>query len=88
MKRKPKQYDDDDGRTIVNMDVEGMVWHDRRVRRQQRASSSGTAKGSQMTRSESRLYTWYSLLWGFVFASVFSLTWILFVLFCTKVWFR
>ena len=32
MANKPKQYDDDDGRVICNMDVEGMRWHDKRVR--------------------------------------------------------
>ena len=25
--RKKRQYDDDDGRTIVNMNVEGMPWY-------------------------------------------------------------
>lgn len=34
MSREPEKYDDDDGRVIVNMDVAGMPWHDRRVRRE------------------------------------------------------
>lgn len=34
MARKPKQYDDDDGHTIADMNVEGMPWYvDRKERR-------------------------------------------------------
>ena len=29
MARKPRIYDDDDGHTIANMNVEGMSWYDR-----------------------------------------------------------
>ena len=29
--RKKKQYDDDDGRVIAPMNVDGMPWHDRRL---------------------------------------------------------
>lgn len=36
MARKEKIYEDDDGRTIVSMDVEGMPWHDKRVRAEER----------------------------------------------------
>ena len=28
-KKKKKQYDDDDGRTIANMNVDGMPWYDK-----------------------------------------------------------
>ena len=87
MKRQPKTYEDDDGRTIVNMDIAGMHWHDKSIRKQKN-TGNGSVQGNQMTKSESRLYTYYSLIWAFVFCSVFSLTWVLFVLFCTKVWFR
>jgi len=29
MARSPKQYEDDDGRTVADMNVEGMPWFDR-----------------------------------------------------------
>ena len=87
MLRKIKQYDDDDGRTICNMDVDGMRFHDKRVRREQRQVKS-TFHGEQMTRSEARQYTWYAVLAGLLIATVFSVTWVLFILFCTQVWFR
>ncbi|MFC2064486.1 hypothetical protein ACFLXB_05275 [Chloroflexota bacterium] len=87
MPRRPKTYDDDDGRTIVNMDIEGMRWHDKTVKRE-KSNRQKPILGTQLTKSESRLYSWYSLIAGFVVASVFSATWILFVLFCTQIWFR
>jgi hypothetical protein len=82
-----KQYEDDDGRVICNMDVPGMRWYDKRVRREEHAMRK-TAQGDQLTRSEARRYTWYAVLAGLLIATVFSLTWVLFILFCTKVWFR
>ena len=32
MARKPRVYDDDDGHTIADMNVEGMPWYDRAKR--------------------------------------------------------
>ncbi len=87
MARQAKQYDDDDGRVICNMDVEGTPWHDRRVAREQKVASRPNYAPA-ITRSESRRYTWYSLLAGLTVASVFSITWVLFILFCTQIWFR
>ena len=87
MANKPKQYNDDDGRVICNMDVEGMRWHDKRVRRENREARR-VSQGDQMTKSEARQFTWYAVLAGLLIAAVFSVTWILFILFCTKIWFR
>lgn len=89
MARKTKQYDDDDGRVICNMDVEGTRWHDQRVKRENRAMLKASAHGGeQMTRSEARRYTWYSMLAGLTIAAVFSVVIVLFTLFCIYVWFR
>lgn len=87
MPKKPKQYDDDDGRVICNMDVDGMRFHDKRVRREQRLTSKIT-QGDQMTRSEAQQFTWYAVLAGLLIVAVFSVTWVLFILFCTQIWFR
>ena len=86
MKYKQKQYDDDDGMVVCNMDVDGMPWHDKRIR--QEATARKNAQGEQMTKAESLLYTWYSILAGLLVVAVFSVTWILFTLFCTQIWFR
>lgn len=82
-----KKYDDDDGRVICNMDVEGMRWHDKRVRREQKAARAAQP-GSQMTRSETLRYAWYSVLAGLLIVGAFSAVWVLFILFCTQVWLK
>jgi hypothetical protein len=87
MTLKPKQYNDDDGRVVCNMDVDGIRMHDKRVRREQRQIQK-VAQGNQMTKAEARQFTWYAVLAGLLIASVFSVTWILFILFCTQIWFR
>lgn len=87
MAQQSRKYDDDDGRVICNMDVEGMRWHDRRIRREQREAKRPPS-GEQMTKAEARQFTWYAMLGGLLIAAVFSLTWVLFVLFCTEIWFR
>lgn len=87
MANNPRKYDDDDGRVICNMDVEGMRWHDKRVRRESREARR-ISQGDQMTKSEARQFTWYAVLAGLLIAAVFSVTWILFILFCTEIWFR
>jgi hypothetical protein len=85
--KNPKQYEDDDGRVIANMDVEGMPWHQRRSIWPERAASS-SPQGQGMSRSEARQYTWYSLGAAAIIVGVFSLTWILFTLFCLYIWFQ
>ncbi len=87
VKNTQKQYEDDDGRVICNMDVEGMRWFEKNARRNEQAARK-IPQGNQMTRSEAWRYTWYSILAGLSIAAVFSVTWILFILFCTQVWFR
>ena len=87
MKRRFKQNDDDDGRVITSMNVEGMPWYDKAIRRE-KAKSSQHVQGGQMSRSEARQYTWYSMLAALAIVATFSVTWILFVLFCTEIWFR
>jgi hypothetical protein len=87
MKQEPQNYDDDDGRVIVNMDVEGMPWHNQRLRREKRAARAGNP-GDQLTNREARLYTWNAVLAGLLIVGVFSLALVLFTLFCTEIWFR
>ena len=71
MSNQPKKFDDDDGRVICSMDVEGMRWTEKRVRREERQARK-VFQGEQMTRSEARRYTWYSVLAGLTIVGVFS----------------
>ncbi|MHB8135166.1 MAG: hypothetical protein ACYDH1_13205 [Anaerolineaceae bacterium] len=87
MVNQPNQYDDDDGRVICDMDVEGMRWHDKRVRREETVKRK-TVSSEQLTRSESSRFTWNAILASMLLVLVFSITWVLFILFCTKIWFR
>jgi len=93
MGSKQKTFDDDDGRVICDMDVAGMPWHDRSLRREKRAERRAEKRvsapqGVQLTKSEARRYTWYAVLAGLTIVGVFSTVWILFTLFATQVWFR
>ena len=55
MKKQPKQYSDDDGRVICDMDVAGMPWHDRHARSEKRALKlSAGGQTYQMSPAESR----------------------------------
>ncbi len=87
MTEQPLKPEEDDGRVICSMDVEGMPWHDKRERRQRNAARL-SAVGEPMTRSETRRYIWNAVLAGLSIAAAFSLTWVLLILFCIHVWFR
>jgi hypothetical protein len=87
MDPQARPQDEDDGRVICDMDVEGMRWHDKKVRRKTTEPHKVT-QGTQLTRSEMWRYNWYSILAGMLIVSVFSITWVLFILFCTQVWLR
>ena len=64
-----KQYDDDDGRTIVDMNVEGMPWYDSQIKKEKRKSERAALqekidRGEALTRRESIRYTFYAVLAG------------------------
>ena len=86
MKHKSFQYDDDDT-VVCNMNVDGTPWHNKNFP-QERALAHKSVQNQQMTRAESWRYVWYSVLAVLLVGSVFSVTWVLFILFCTKIWFR
>jgi hypothetical protein len=90
MAHELKKYEDDDGRVICNMDVEGMRWHDKRVRHPMFTlpeDNHSSNSADPLTQREARRYTWYAVLAGLLIVAVFSTVWILLVLFMTKVWF-
>ena len=74
----------DDGRTIVDMNVEGMPWYSPK-----RPEVGGNApEASQLTRAESRVFVWGALKAALLVVGVMSAGLVLFVLFCQWVWFR
>jgi hypothetical protein len=94
-RRKPKEYDDDDGRVICdmdpvsNIDLTGKVWPNRDDRHEAKEeTNTQISTGPQLTRSEARRFTLNAMLAGLVVALVFSAVWVLFTLFATQVWLR
>ena len=85
-KKDPRLPEDDDGRTIANMNVDGMPWYDSRLDRSQ--DQAPRTEGSPMTREEQRMYTWAAIKAGLFVALIFALVFGLFIAFCDFVWFR
>ena len=88
-----KEYDDDDGRTIVNMDVEGMPdssWtamiHKRSRREDREELRQKVAEGVQLTKSETRRYTWYAILAGLTVLGVVGGGTVLFIFILWLLW--
>lgn len=86
---------EDDGRTIAEMDVAGMPWHDAAApalfgrRRNHREVSDVQARElPPMSRRELWGIIANAVLAGLMIASIFIGAMVLFVLFCIYVWFR
>ena len=94
--RKRKKFEDDDGRTIVNMNVDGMPWYASSPSRSKRKpteseSKSGTspASGSEsFGKAENLAVAWGVLKAILLVTAVFVVGYLLFILFCVLVWFR
>ena len=75
MARRPKEYDDDDGRTIADMNVEGMPWYQENRKRMRRAEARAELqekidRGEALTRRETLRYTFYAVLAGLTVVGV------------------
>lgn len=84
MARK-KSYDDDDGRVIAPMNVEGMPWH------QEKPSFSSEEEGPKPpppTRRETIQLLVNAMLAALLIGGIFIGVLFLFILFCVKVWLR
>lgn len=90
MTRRGKGEDEweDDGRTIVNMNVEGMPGY-RRDPDDHAFSREPEKKRpkEQLSKRETRMILFASMKWAFLFSAGFSLIMVLFIIFCIKVWF-
>ena len=84
-KKNKKKYEDDDGRTIADMNVEGMPWYNPNV-------PKNTEEGGEKPQSISKRETagWVingifaALLIGLLFV---GMAW-LFIMFCTNIWLK
>ena len=82
--RKPREIPGDDGKTVVNMNVDGMPWY---VPKRKSTETAGT-ESYQMTKEEFRAYKWAAVKAGLTITLVFGVVFGLFIAFCDFVWFR
>lgn len=90
MKRKRNNLPEgDDGKTIVDMNVEGMPWYHKVS--PDHVEDTGSSKSTdhyQMSDKEARYYTWSALKWALLIGLIYAGVFALFILFCTEVWFK
>lgn len=84
MARRKKTYDDDDGRVIANMNVDGMPWY----LQDQKQATSSNSNVEDLTKEETRAIIWGTVKAGLLIAGVFLLAALIFILFCIHVWFQ
>ena len=78
--------EEDDGRTIANMNVEGMPWYVKGD--EEREKGAASASHEQMTPEEVRRYRFAALKAALLVALVFGIVFFLFIAFCDFIWFR
>ncbi|MBQ5950796.1 MAG: hypothetical protein IJL66_01410 [Lachnospiraceae bacterium] len=78
-----KQYDDDDGRTIADMNIDGMPWY---VQGDENRAPAGEGEHYQMSKEESRAYTWAALKAALLVAVIFGVVFFLFIAFADFIW--
>ena len=83
MFRKHERDPEDDGKTIADMNVEGMPWY--------RPPQSGTPEGGErieLNSEEGRAAMWGALKAALLVAAVFVVGFFLFLLFCDNIWLK
>ena len=82
---KPKEIPGDDGKTIADMNVEGMPWY---VPKRRETPETQGAEPYRMTKEEFRTYRWAAVKAGLLVALVFGAVFGLFIAFCDFIWFK
>ena len=83
--RRDRLPDWDDGRTVADMNVEGMPWY---TPEREGAPEGEGRRPIPLTREESRVFTWGAVKAALVVVGVLCAFLVLFVLFCQHVWFH
>lgn len=85
MAKQKKTYDDDDGRVIANMNVDGMPWYLDDSAKRQGGKNSDL---SDLTKGETWEIIKGTVKAGLAVGAVYLVAFALFILFCVFVWFR
>ena len=88
-RNKPDAFEDD-GRTIVPMNVDGMPWYTRGVEdtEQKNTQQPGVTQRAPLSKQEARGYAWAAAKAGLLIGAVFAAAFFGFLAFCYFVWFR
>lgn len=86
-KKRKREPFVDDGRTIANMNVDGMPWYIDEAKRKQKQAPDG-GEPIELTKKERRAATGGMLAAVLLVGLVFALCFLIFILFCVFVWFR
>ncbi len=76
---------EDDGRTIADMNVDGMPWY---IPGQKDRTESDGADHYQMSPREQRMYTFAAIKAGLLIVGVFGAVFAAFIAFCDFIWFK
>ena len=87
-RKKPELPEWDDGRTIADMNVDGMPWYSPKKRIPGKDQKEAADREEVLTKEESRYYTWGALKAALMVVGVLCAGLVLFILFCQYVWFR
>ena len=79
----PRLPEGDDGKTIVNMNVEGMPWYS--PRREKPAPRQGDW---DLTDEQKRAYKWAAVKAALAVALIFGAAFAAFIAFCDFIWFK
>ncbi len=84
---KKKRQDDefDDGRTIADMNVDGMPWY---IGKSKAGGSQESPERIDLTKKEGRAFLRGVILAALLAGGVFFVVFVAFILFCIYVWFR
>jgi hypothetical protein len=94
---KRRQYDDDDGRVIAPMNIEGMPYNtglrgflrkQRDKLREEKESGNSSLTAPGIDRKTAGEVTFHAVLAGLFVALIFGGAIALFILFCTNIWFK
>ena len=78
-----RTYEDDDGRVVAKMNVEGMPWY-----RPGPTDPAAPSSGEPLSKHETLLILLSSMKWAFLASAGMCVGGVLFILFCCKVWFK
>ena len=76
-----RRIEEDDGRTIADMNVEGMPWYMDPAQKTQ-------GEKVRLSKSEARSAMWGALKATLLVTGIFAVVFALFILFCDQVWFK